>query len=94
MTKRNKGITLPNPTVSKFIIDECVLIEVRSDYVGRDIWVGRIIGIEGSTYIIKSLSTDARFCTRVPFLFENLMSRVEPERLDATIKALKVLYYR
>lgn len=78
---------------AKYNTGDIVLIKIRSDLVGQDVWVGHIIGMDRTSYAVKTLSTEAAFMTKIPFLFDHMMQRVEVSDLERTIKLVKLLYY-
>ncbi len=77
---------------NKFLKGDYVLVEVGSPLIEVDIWVGYIAHVGKTCYAIENLSIGANFVTKLPFLFDNMLIKIEPSNLKNTIKAVKLLY--
>jgi hypothetical protein len=77
---------------NKFLKGDYVLVEVGSPLIGIDVWVGHITHVGKTCYAVKSLSHNANFVTKLPFLFDKMLVKIEPVNLENTIKAVKLLY--
>jgi hypothetical protein len=78
----------------KFVVGDYLLIEFKSDLVGRDMWIGQVLEVQETSYIVKSLNYQGNFKTRIPIFFDKgrMLSKIAPEKLESTIKTVRVLY--
>ena len=75
--------------MSKFNKDDHILVELE---FSPRIWVGRIVEIEKSCYLVQSLSSDIKFFIKLPFLFDSMLSKIEPDKVENTIQSIKILF--
>jgi hypothetical protein len=92
MRKPNVSIDLPAKP-PRFQVGDHILVKIPSVVVSKDIWVARVESIENGIYTVQCLSSDLKFKTRIPHLFDKMLTIVNLKDLDKTIKAVRILYH-
>ena len=78
---------------SNFTVGDHVLLYCKYDSLPMDIWVGTVVRVDDSGYLIKNITTPAKFYTKIPFALEPLFKKIESDKVDSCIKVIKLLYY-
>lgn len=82
-----------NKTKAKYKVGDYVLIKAKSMFINQNVWVGKIHDVENSVYVVKNISGDrGYFLTKIPFLFHNMIYKIDNDKLDSVLKAVKILY--
>jgi hypothetical protein len=92
--KTKRKAKWPIPRISKFKVGDYLILQIKTLDIRASAWVGEVIGVSESTYLIRCLSSDIKAKIRVPFLFEPSLTKIDKTDLNSTIKIIKILYNR
>lgn len=77
-------------TPTKFLKGDYVLVQIQ----GKDMWVGKVEAVESSCYMIKDIYSEAPFRTRLPFLYDDHLIKIEESDIPKVLQTVKVLFKR
>lgn len=78
----------------KFKAGDYVLIKVESSlYKPREMWVVYVKSVSEDYYVLQEMNSSVNFTYKWPTAFETFMHKIEPEDVESTIKAIRVLFH-